>query len=361
LDIASLREENVMTWDEIEKHFGQTWTAIRAAKDATEAKLAQVRGLLDPKTGEGAIDSGDISVVVFGSLARNEWTSGSDLDWTLLVDGEADHLHAISAQKFRKSASSAGFLDPGVSGMFGSLTISHNLIHQIGGDDDSNQNSTRRMLMLLESKPVGRTEAYDRVVAGIIRRYLDNDYRTFRMGVPHFLLNDLHRFWRTMCVDYAYKNRERAGQKWALRVIKLRFSRKLIFAAGLLTCLQCDPRLLSDVKPDLERSEEVGDLAKYLQEEFSRSPLEVIGEGLIRYSPKERGIAMLDAYDEFLQRLDQEETRKTLEDLEPKSDEDHPTLKELKNLGYNFQKGMVGLFFEDNNELTYLIKKYGIF
>lgn len=350
-----------MTWGEIEKHFGRTWTAIRAAKDTTEAKLAEVRGLLDPGTGEGAIDSGDISVVVFGSLARDEWTSGSDLDWTLLVDGQADHLHAISAQKFRQSAESAQMKGPGASGMFGSLTISHNLIHQIGGDDDSNQNTTRRMLMLLESKPVGRREAYDRVVTGIILRYLDNDYRTFRMGVPHFLLNDLHRFWRTMCVDYAYKNRERAGQKWALRVIKLRFSRKLIFAAGLLTCLQCDRRLLSSLKPGLEKSEEVGDLAKYLQQEFSRPPLEVVGEGLIRYSTKERGIAVLDAYNEFLQRLDDAKTRKEMEQLAPKTDEDHPTLKELKHLGYKFQDGMVGLFFEDNNELSKLVKKYGIF
>ena len=32
----------------------------------------------------------DTSIVVFGSLARSELTSGSDLDWVLLVDGFAD-------------------------------------------------------------------------------------------------------------------------------------------------------------------------------------------------------------------------------------------------------------------------------
>jgi predicted nucleotidyltransferase len=31
------------------------------------------------------IDSED--AVVFGSLARGEFTAGSDIDWTLLVDG----------------------------------------------------------------------------------------------------------------------------------------------------------------------------------------------------------------------------------------------------------------------------------
>ena len=31
--------------------------------------------------------SEDTSLVVFGSLARQEWTSASDLDWTYLIDG----------------------------------------------------------------------------------------------------------------------------------------------------------------------------------------------------------------------------------------------------------------------------------
>lgn len=29
----------------------------------------------------------DASFVVSGSLAREEWTYGSDVDWTLLIDG----------------------------------------------------------------------------------------------------------------------------------------------------------------------------------------------------------------------------------------------------------------------------------
>lgn len=34
--------------------------------------------------------SEDTSLVVFGSLARGEWTSKSDLDWTFLIDGGAN-------------------------------------------------------------------------------------------------------------------------------------------------------------------------------------------------------------------------------------------------------------------------------
>ena len=31
--------------------------------------------------------------VMFGSLARDEVTAGSDLDWTLLIDGQSDTQH----------------------------------------------------------------------------------------------------------------------------------------------------------------------------------------------------------------------------------------------------------------------------
>lgn len=39
------------------------------------------------------------AILVFGSLARNEFTSGSDVDWALLIDGPADPQHFEIAQK----------------------------------------------------------------------------------------------------------------------------------------------------------------------------------------------------------------------------------------------------------------------
>src|SRR5207244_7504438 len=90
-------------------------------------------------------ESEDTNLVVFGSLARGEWTSGSDLDWTYLIDGQANHEHANTAHRIGELLRQEEFTPPGPTGIFGNLAFSHNIIHQIGGQDDSNRNTTQRM------------------------------------------------------------------------------------------------------------------------------------------------------------------------------------------------------------------------
>ena len=121
------------------------------------------------------------------------------------------------------------------------MAFSHDIIHEIGGQDDTNKNMTQRILLLLESCAIGeRTDAYERVIRGVINRYLeeDNDLLThdskrYRCSI---LLNDIVRFWRTMAVDFASKQRDRAGKGWGLRNAKLRMSRTdlCFWFAGLL-------------------------------------------------------------------------------------------------------------------------------
>ena len=185
---------------------------------------------------------------MFGSLARGEWTSGSDLDWTYLIDGGANSDHLLIAQRIQRllEENKAKFRPPSPTGTFGNMAFSHDIIHQIGGQNDTNKNTTQRVLLLLESCAIGkRPDAYERVIRGVVNRYLDEDNHLLtsdskRYRVPRFLLNDIVRFWRTMVVDFASKQRDRAGKGWGLRNAKLRMSRKLIFASGLLVCFSAN-------------------------------------------------------------------------------------------------------------------------
>src|ERR1035438_474949 len=101
----------------LSENLGRSWPTLIAARQSA----IEVRELLRKSLGH--FSSGDIDVIVFGSLARQEWTSGSDVDWTLLVDGQATPDHrvlardlgvAIKATVYRKK----GLVLPGTEGIF---------------------------------------------------------------------------------------------------------------------------------------------------------------------------------------------------------------------------------------------------
>ena len=73
---------------------------LQQARDFSVKTREDLDGLLSSAVGK--YTSEDTSLVVFGSLARGEWTSNSDLDWTYLIDGEANPDHLVIAQKIQK-------------------------------------------------------------------------------------------------------------------------------------------------------------------------------------------------------------------------------------------------------------------
>lgn len=142
--------------EELEHRLAASWPNLRAAGKLATGTRQQLRAELRD------LDSEDTSIVVSGSLARDEFTPGSDIDWTLLVDGGADPRHFDVTQQVKDVVEKVASKPPGPEGTFGAMVFSHNLVHEIGGQDDTNQNTTRRLLLLLESCPVGREDAYQR-------------------------------------------------------------------------------------------------------------------------------------------------------------------------------------------------------
>ena len=99
-------------------------------------------------------------------------------------------------------------------------------ICEIGGLTDDNETLTRRMLLLLEGEWVFNESAFYDVRNGLLKKYLH--YRPEEDKICMFLLNDVIRYWRTICIDLEHKvyahNKARD-----IRLIKLRFSRMLLY------------------------------------------------------------------------------------------------------------------------------------
>lgn len=305
--------------------------------------------------------------MVFGSLARGEFTAGSDIDWTLLVDGSADPKHLELARKIEQIVSQVASKKPGREGTFGTLSFSHELVHRIGGEDDTNRNTTRRILLLLESDVVERRDAYDRVVRNVLQRYVREDRgfvrRTGPRHVPRFLLNDFARYWWTMAVDFAYKQRTRFGEGAAIRNIKLRMSRKLLYVSGLLTCFGCAlgfaRRLPEATCPEVGAEQECIDC---LRKTLRQTPLEILAGTLLRFDHlHDTARKILNAYDGFLGILADDEKRSRLETLESEQYESDEVFQEARRLSHNYRDGLLDLFFDQKSGLFDLTRSYGVF
>lgn len=311
--------------------------------------------------------SEDTSFVVFGSLARGEWTSKSDLDWTFLIDGGANSDHLLIAQDIQKTLEKGEFQPPGPTGTFGNMAFSHDIIHQIGGQNDTNQNTTQRILLLLESCAIGkRTDAYERVIRGVINRYLEEDNHLLmrdskRFRVPRFLLNDIVRFWRTMAVDFASKQRDRAGKGWGLRNAKLRMSRKLIFASGLLVCFSSnlDPDLHDQISTD--NNDIRLKLVNHIRDYVRMTPLEIVAKSVERYGvPDSIAKELFGAYVEFLKLLNDEKSREALANLRSDDSRRDSTFQVVREISRSFENALDHIFFE-NQQIAPLTRKYGVF
>lgn len=346
-------------FDRLRDRLGEEWPALTRSRTRTREVLERLQSL--------AASPPDTAVVVFGSLARGELTRSSDADWILLVDGQSSPSHFRQAGAVEEALRAARLGEPGRSGTFGALTSSHELIHHIGGTQDTNQNLTRRILLLVESAPLTNPAVHRRVIKGVLDRYIVYEEavprkRPHREAIPRFLLNDVVRYWRTMTVDYAAKRWEQPGGKWALRNTKLRMSRKLLFVAGFLLCLKFE------LDPPADRDSFLADLehfperfASWLLEQTRLAPIDMLADVVTVRSNGETARRLFGSYDRFLAVLEDDDARAHLEKLPFDDAADDALLREMQALGSEFQRGLTRLFFHDDERLRELTMKYGLF
>lgn len=314
---------------------GVDFPNLRKARELTEDGLASRRETL------GNLGSDDdVAIVLMGSWGRSEVTSGSDDDFMLLIRGDA----RTEVRPARSALEAILDRPPGPQGIFGEPVSSTTIIEHIGLEADSNKNLSRRMLFLLESVDATRRDIYDDVHAQLLGRYLDQSVKPQRP--PRFLLNDVIRYWRTMCVDFAGKERE-GPEKWGLRNAKLRTARKILFAGGLLPVLECESRTKDE-------------MAEFLATQFRMRPVDRIAMSFIKHGAIDQGARALTAYDEFLAILDDEYKREELNKLTRETAKRSDVFGEAARLGKELEIGLLALLFETAT-LPKLVREYVVF
>lgn len=116
-------------------------------------------------------------------------------------------------------------------------------------NDDYNNFFTARMLLLLESKPIYNEKLYEDIVKEILQKYYGDFHSHETDFAPVFLVNDIIRFWRTLCLNYEHNRNRKADEndsekeksfkknKAHIKNLKLKFSRKLTCYSFLLSIL----------------------------------------------------------------------------------------------------------------------------
>ncbi len=178
----------------------------------------------------------DLCIYVTGSFGRLEATQHSDLDLFFISQTEkvpvskltktlidADLITIADEMKFPPFSNDGQFLE---------IHYLDSVKEHLGSPNDDFSNFfTARLLLLLESYPVVNSEYYDSFIKEIIQTYY-RDFHDHRGFLPIFLVNDIIRYWKTLCLNYEHRRNRPATdeikkRKTHIKNLKLVFSRKL--------------------------------------------------------------------------------------------------------------------------------------
>lgn len=279
-------------------------------------------------------DRADLIIGVNGSVARREYTSGSDIDHFLL----STVCNCVDLSKeegdFQKALEAKGLKMPAAGGVFEGSLFKDKLLSPIGGEDDTNKTLTRRMLFLLEGEWIFNKEAFEDLRESLIATYVSDRVEDNRLAL--YLLNDIIRYWRTICVDFEYKTS--GGKKpRALRLAKLRMSRMLLCFAGFVAVSKA-VNLTTEEK------------RKRLVDLFSMQAIPRMDELLGSHFSKAKGF-----YGDFLSKLDDSDFRAV---LAQEGDEgmDTQQYQEMSRLARSFKNELIDILLNDQNENAQVIK-----
>lgn len=237
-----------------------------------------------------------VTIALAGSFGRLEGSASSDADYILVVadsDGETvDKDQAV----IRAAIGDYEVSPPNKSGVFSAARTIKDLSEHMGQAEEAVDQLGKRMLLLLESRPVYNDSRYDALIKDLFSKYAE-----YVEGAPDkeyvFLMNDLIRYFRYICVNYQ-ATFWRENEKWVIRNLKLRHSRVIMYA-GLLFLIGEASKYQGEAK------------ISFVREHLALTPLERLG--LVYKGNHDYGFfRVIGLYNVFLSRLSDEAWRAKL-------------------------------------------------
>jgi hypothetical protein len=213
----------------------------------------------------------DLCIYVTGSYGRREASIHSDLDLFFLHKGTQNDHQVPNLEKILLDAElikicrEMNFPDFSGDGEYLNIHYLSDITSVLGSpEDDFNNHFTARLLLILESYSLFNDQTYNDVISNIANTYFRDYHDHHKEFKPIFLVNDIIRFWKTLCLNYEHKrNRPTDDQRKKLKNhvknLKLKFSRLLtcfsmIYALGLRRSAITAEELVSLIGiPPLER------------------------------------------------------------------------------------------------------------
>ncbi|MEA2359862.1 MAG: hypothetical protein QOI62_3122 [Solirubrobacteraceae bacterium] len=101
----------------------------------------------------------------------------------------------------------------------GEFLKAHNVFHvgsELGSSNEDAENGfTARLLLLLEGRPLANDALFDRVLLETIGFYFRDFAEHREVFRPYALINDILRYWRTLCLNYEHQRAaKRSRLKW---------------------------------------------------------------------------------------------------------------------------------------------------
>lgn len=223
-----------------------TGAEIQARQKYSDQKISELRERFSTTSSANRLKS--ISIYAVGSFGRGDASRFSDIDLFFIEDGgrplkrSTQNIDKIELMADTiKIMREMDFPSPSNDGEYLRVHNLPEILSKLGGPEDDYQNFfTARMLLLLESRPLYGDDVFERAIREIIGAYLrdfEDHAENFR---PTFLVNDIVRFWKTLCSNYEHRRNQRSENgneideakkiKQKLKNLKLGYSR-------LLTCL----------------------------------------------------------------------------------------------------------------------------